>query len=137
MKIAVTYENENVFQHFGHTESFKFYEVDGSSVKSSEIVSSNGQGHGALSEFLKNNGVDVLICGGIGAGAREALSESGIKLYPGVIGNADSVVEDLLNDRLQFNPDTMCNHHHGEHSCGGHSHGHGCSADKHGCSGNH
>lgn len=133
MKIAVTYENGAVFQHFGHCKNFKFYEVEDNEIKGTRIVSALGSGHGALAGFLKLNGADVLICGGIGGGARTALSEAGIELYPGVTGSADESVIAFLNGKLNFNPDTLCNHHHeGEHHCGGHT----CGEDKHGCSGN-
>lgn len=133
MKIAVTYENGAVFQHFGHCRNFKFYEVEGNEIKDTCIVSALGSGHGALAGFLKLNGADVLICGGIGGGARTALAQSGIELYPGVTGSADESVKAFLNGKLNYNPDTLCNHHHeGEHNCAGHS----CGEDKHGCSGN-
>ena len=134
MKIAVTYENGRVFQHFGHCESFKIYDAENRTVQSSEIVSAVGSGHGALAGFLSGHGVDTLICGGIGGGAREALSEAGIALYPGVAGSADDAVNALLNGTLAYDPDTMCSHHHedGDHC------GHGsCGEDKHGCHGNH
>ena len=78
MRIAVTYENGNIFQHFGHTEQFKIYEVEGSEIKNSEVVDTNGSGHGALADFLKERKVDKLICGGIGGGAKAALAEAGI-----------------------------------------------------------
>ena len=52
MKIAVTYDNGNVFQHFGKTEFFKIYQVENNQVVSSEIISSNGSGHGALAGIL-------------------------------------------------------------------------------------
>ena len=90
MKIAVTYENGQVFQHFGHTEQFKVYDVQNGAVVSSQIVDTNGTGHGALAGFLKSLGVEALICGGIGGGARAALDEAGILLYPGVVGQADA-----------------------------------------------
>ena len=80
MRIAVTYENGNIFQHFGHTEQFKIYEVEGSEIKNSEVVDTNGSGHGALADFLKERKVDKLICGGIGGGAKAALAEAGIEL---------------------------------------------------------
>ena len=83
MKIAVTYENGQVFQHFGHTEQFKLYEVEDGRVVSSQVVDTNGSGHGALAGFLREYGVDALICGGIGGGARNALAQAGIQLYPG------------------------------------------------------
>lgn len=139
MKVAVTYENGAVFQHFGHCENFKIYEVEADVVKTAEVVSAVGSGHGALAGFLKNHGVDVLICGGIGGGARTALAEAGIELYPGVSGDADESVKALLAGKLDFNPDTVCSHHHHEegHSCGDHGEGHGCGEDKHGCGGNH
>ena len=127
MKIAVTYADGMVFQHFGHTERFKIYTVEEGKVVGSEVVNTNGSGHGALSGFLKDHGVDVLICGGIGGGARVALAEAGIKLFPGAMGNADAQVESLLAGNLAYNPDTVCNHHHdhGEgHDCGSHGHGH-------------
>ncbi|MEG0779650.1 MAG: NifB/NifX family molybdenum-iron cluster-binding protein [Oscillospiraceae bacterium] len=133
MKIAVTYENGGVFQHFGHCENFKFYDVENGAVTTSAVVSAIGSGHGALASFLKSNGADTLICGGIGGGARTALTEAGIQLYPGVSGHADDAVAALLGGTLQFDPNTMCNHHHGSgHDCGSHA----CGEDKHGCGGN-
>ena len=126
MNIAVTYENGQVCPHFGHTEQFKLYEVAEGRVVSSRVVDTNGSGHGALAGFLRDHGVDALICGGIGGGARNALAQAGIQLYPGASGDADSQVEALLAGRLVYDPDTVCAHHdHGEgHDCG-HHHGHG------------
>ena len=134
MKIAVTYENGQVFQHFGHCEQFKIYDTENGKVLSSQVVSAAGGGHGALASFLKGLGADALICGGIGGGARVALAQAGIELYPGVVGSADAGVEALLQGKLIFNPDIQCNHHHeGGHTCGHHT----CGEDKHGCPGNH
>lgn len=129
MKIAVTYESGLIFQHFGHTAAFKIYEVDNNEVKSSEVVETNGSGHGALAGFLVQLGVDTLICGGIGGGAQMALANAGIKLYGGVMGDADDAVEALLSGELNFNPCVRCDHHdHGSgHSCGDHGCGsHSC-----------
>lgn len=63
MKIAVTYENGEVFQHFGHTEQFKLYEVSGGKLLHTQVVDTNGSGHGALAGLLAQLGVDTLICG--------------------------------------------------------------------------
>lgn len=142
MKIAVTYENGQIFQHFGHTEEFKVYEVEDGKVVKSEVMGSNGSGHGALAGLLFNSGVDVLICGGIGGGAQNALAQAGIKLYGGVSGSADAAVEALLAGKLDYNPNVKCNHHdheHGEgHSCGSHEEGHSCGnhGEGHSCGGN-
>ena len=131
MKIAVTYENGQVFQHFGHTEQFKIYEVTDGRVTGSSVTDTNGSGHGALADFLRQRGVDALICGGIGGGARTALEQAGIRLYGGVSGSADQAVADLLAGTLAFNPDVSCTHHDSQaHSCSDHA----CS--EHSC-GNH
>ena len=131
MKIAVTYENEQVFQHFGHTEKFKIYEVQNDEIVNMQVVNTNGSGHGALSGFLKDNGVDVLICGGIGGGAQVALAEAGIKLYGGVSGSADDAVQALIAGSLDFNPDVKCDHHgegHGGHHGEEHEHHGNCGS---------
>ena len=132
MRIAVTYENGEIFQHFGHTEQFKLYDVENGKIKQSQVVDTNGQGHGALSSFLTNAGVDVLICGGIGGGAQSALAETGIRLLGGVSGNADESVQNYISGNLAYNPDVHCTHHDHEHTCGEHH----CGEDKHGCAGN-
>lgn len=129
MRIAVTYEAGQIFQHFGHTESFKIYDVENGRVVDSKVVDTNGTGHGALAVLLADNSVDVLICGGIGGGAQVALAQAGIQLYGGVAGAADAAVEAFLKQELAYNPNVQCNHHgegqehHG--SCGGH-HGGSC-----------
>jgi len=126
MNIAVTYENGQIFQHFGHTEQFKVYEIENNTVINSYVVDTNGQGHGALAGFLSLNNIEVLICGGIGGGAQMALAQAGIKLYGGVSGDADAAVEALLSGNLDFNPNVQCNHH-------GHDHGEGHNCGSHGC----
>ena len=127
MKIAVTYEDGKVFQHFGHTEAFKVYDVEDGNIVKAEVVSTNGQGHGALAAVLKNLGVEVLICGGIGGGAQNALKEAGIQFYGGVSGDADLAVAKLLTGNLVYNPNVKCNHHGDDH------HHEGGSCGSHGC----
>ena len=100
MRIAVTYENGNIFQHFGHTEQFKLYDIQETQIVKEQIIDASGSGHGALAGFLTENGVDTLICGGIGGGAQMALSEAGIQLYGGVSGSADEAVKALLNTNM-------------------------------------
>ena len=127
MKIAVTYDNGNIFQHFGRTESFKVYEVEDNKVISSEVIGSNGVGHGALAGLLSGQSVDVLICGGIGGGAQAALQEAGVELCAGAEGDADQAVEAYLKGEL-ISTGANCDHHHHEdgHSCGDHEEGHSC-----------
>lgn len=135
MKIAVTYENGKVFQHFGKTERFKVYEVEEGKVISSEVISSNGEGHGALAGVLEGQGVDVLICGGLGGGAQAALAEAGIEVCSGAEGDADQAVEAYLKGEL-ISTGVNCDHHHEEeegHSCGSNCGDGGCSGCGGGC----
>ena len=127
MRIAVTYENGEIFQHFGQTSQFKLYEVENGRIVSSRVVGTDGRGHGELAGVLSALGVDALICGGIGGGAQRGLAEAGIKLYGGVSGSADAAAEALAEGRLSFDADVHCDHHgHGDggHECGSHGCGH-------------
>ena len=128
MKIAVPFENGMVFQHFGRSEQFKFYEVENGAVLHSEVVSTNGQGHGALVGFLIQHGANVVLCGGIGTGAQVALMQAGIQMFGGISGLADVAVSNYLSGRLVFDPDVHCTHHD-------HDEGHSCHEHKGGCSG--
>ena len=123
MIIAVTYENGQVFQHFGHTETFKIYEVEDGRIVGTEMLGSNGSGHGALAGLLDDRSIDVLICGGIGGGAQTALAERGIELCAGASGDADEAVAAYLRGEL-INTGANCDHHGEGHSCD--DHGEGC-----------
>ena len=123
MKIAATYENGQVFGHFGHCRQFLVAEVENGQVTQSEVVPVLGSGHSALADFLRGLGVEKLVCGGIGAGARVALAQAGIELFPGVSGDALAAVAQLAAGTLAFDPNTTCDHHHEEgHTCGKHDH---------------
>ena len=131
MKIAVPYENGAVFGHFGHTAQFKLYTAEDGVLTDARVLPTNGSGHGALAAFLQQLGADVVICGGIGAGAKNALAAAGITVYGGVSGSADAAVVALLSGTLAYDPDARCDHHdheHGDdHTCGEHGCGeHGC-----------
>lgn len=130
MKIAVTCENNEVFQHFGHTPEFAIFETDSTGIISEKHISSGEAGHGALALILAEEMVDVLICGGIGGGAVNALGNAGIKVIGGAEGNVRETAEAFVAGTLKVRSDFHCNHHHhGEgHSCGGHTCGNGgCS----------
>ncbi len=130
MIIAIPYENGQVFGHFGHTKQFRLYTVTDGVVTAISLAPTNGSGHGALSAFLAEHGVDTLICGGIGGGARDALGEVGIRIYAGVTGDADRAVAMFLAGKLDYDPNARCDHHdhaHGDgHTCGDHDCGGTC-----------
>ena len=125
MRIAVTYENGEIFQHFGRTEQFKLYDLENGQIVSSDLVSTNGHRHGALAGILTALRVDVLISGGIGGGAQAALAAAGIRLYGGVSGSADQAAAAFAAGTLAFDPNAKCDHH-GEHHHGGNCGSHSC-----------
>lgn len=133
MRIAVTYENGNIFQHFGHTQQFKLYDIEDGKIARTQVLDTDGNGHGALAGMLSGQNIDTLICGGIGAGAQAALSAAGIRLYGGVSGSADEAVNQLLAGSLAYNPEVCCDHHGEEHH---HESGHSCKEARNGCAGN-
>ncbi len=122
MRIAVTYENGDIFQHFGRTEQFMLYDAEEGKIVNEQIVDTNGSGHGALAGFLLAEKVDALICGGIGMGAQMALADAGIRLYAGVQGSADAAAKSLAEGTLEYDPDAKCDHH-------GHHHDNDCAHD--------
>ena len=123
-RVAVTYENGQVFQHFGHTEQFQIFTVEDGKILSDEIVSTNGSGHSLVADFLVVQGASVLICGGIGGGAKMALAQKNISVFGGVTGETRKVVEDYLAGTLLFNANAECadHHHHDHENCGEHDH---------------
>ncbi len=141
MRIAVTYEETNgeVYQHFGHTEKFKLYDTDNKNILATTVIPTAGSGHAALAQFLIGQGVDAVICGGIGLGMQEALMRNSLLVYGGVKGSADEAVQAFLENRLQFDPNVGCIGHEdaGEGECGcGHHHEDGedggCGCGHHG-----
>lgn len=136
MKVAICYENGLVFQHFGHTQQFKIYDITDGVITHSEVVDTQGQGHGALAGVLQNLGVNALICGGIGPGARNALAQAGIALYPGASGLADANAAAFAQGSLSYDPEAQCadhGHGHGEHHCGDHGDHHCGGQGEHHC----
>ncbi len=130
VRVATTYDNGNIFMHFGRSEQFKIYDIQDGKVLNEQVVGTGGTGHGALAGLLANGGVDTLICGGIGGGAINALTQAGIKVYAGAQGNCDACVEALIAGTLAQTGEATCDCHGHDHehihehdeSCGCHGH---------------
>ena len=131
MRVATTYDNGNIFMHFGRSEQFKIYDIQDGKVLNEQVVGTGGTGHGALAGLLANGGVDTLICGGIGGGAINALTQAGITVYAGAQGSCDACVEALIAGTLAQTGEATCDCHGHEHE---HAHEHGESC---GCHGHH
>lgn len=115
IKIAVTYENGQVFQHFGRTQQFKIFEVEDGKILSEVILDANEEGHAALAGQLREEAVDIVICGGLGMGMLNALQGCGIVVCANVSGDVDKAVKEYLAGTLEYSTQA--------HACGGHHHG--------------
>lgn len=123
-RIAVTTENGQIFQHFGKTPAFTLFDTQDGCIVAHRLLPTGDSGHGALGGLLKENGVDVLICGGIGPGAQDVLKEAGIDLVYGITGDVQAAMEAYLGGSLHSNEALLCNHEHhegGDCHCG-HTH---------------
>ncbi len=131
-RIAVTYENGQIFQHFGHTKTFKIYECENGLVSDAKIVDNEGAGHEALADLLGEKGVDVLICGGLGNGAMQALQDAGIEVVSGAEGEADEAVRAYLAGELE-SKGVNCDHHDHHEEETGHEEEESCTSDCSSC----
>ena len=131
MKLAIPYEEGQIFQHFGKTPAFKIYDIANGQVGGSMVFPTGGQGHGALAGLLRALGIGAVVCGGLGPGAIDALSQLNILPLPGVTGSADQAAQNFAAGKLVADPDALCHHHDGVHTCSHHGEGHGCGGSCH------
>ena len=110
-KVAIAAEKNQVSQHFGHCEAFVIFLIDGEKVTDKKVVPNPGHKPGFLPVFLAEQGVHVIISGGMGAGAVEIFNEHGIVTIIGASGEIDSVIESYLKGNLT-STNVICNHNH-------------------------
>lgn len=115
MKVAVACVNGQIFQHFGHCPSFLLCNIENGKIVATEMLDTTNYGCGMLAGYLKENDVDIVICGNIGGGARNHLSAQGIQVFPGAHGDALLQVESYIEGHLDYDPQVMCEH--GNHQC--------------------
>ena len=119
MRVATTYDNGNIFMHFGRSEQFKIYDIQDGKVLNEQVVGTGGTGHGALAGLLA-----------IGGGAINALAQAGITVYAGAQGSCDACVEALIAGTLAQNGEATCGCHGHDHDHA-HEHGEACSCHGH------
>mgnify|MGYP000845307323 CR=1 FL=1 len=119
MKIAVASEQEMVAEHFGHCANFNIFEVENGQITKTETLANPGHKPGFLPNFLHDQGVKVIISGGMGGGAIEIFEEKGIKVITGARGLAKTAVEQYVQGQLQ-STNTVCQEHQHQGECGGH-----------------
>lgn len=111
MKIAVPGMGANVAEHFGHCENFHVFEIVNNQITASETVPNPGHKPGFLPNFLADQGVTIVLAGGIGGGAIDIFAERGVKVVIGASGNAKTAVEAYLNGTLKSGENT-CHENH-------------------------
>jgi len=115
--IAVTTdENNNVYQHFGHCEKFTLYTMSDGILMAKTVLETDGNGHEAMAGVLAEKGVKVLLCGGIGMGAMQALMQADILVVPGLTGDIEVAVAGFLDGSLGTSTEANCQAH-GEGEC--------------------
>lgn len=113
MKIAVAYDNGIISQHFGKSKYMKIYETDeNKEIQRVHIESMGKHSHHGIAGYIKEIGVDTVICGGLGQGALDALKAANIAIYAGNSGNADMAVIKFLKGELSQSSEPNCNCHH-------------------------
>ena len=112
MRVAITYDDGNVFMHYGKTREFIIFEIENNEIKNEFILPCGEYSHHTLADLLSINNVDVLICGGCGGHAIESLEAKNIKIYNGACGDVHNVIKQYINEELTFNGATECGCHH-------------------------
>ncbi|MDD5936306.1 MAG: NifB/NifX family molybdenum-iron cluster-binding protein [Clostridiales bacterium] len=110
MRVAVSYDNGNIFNHVGDAKEFKIYDIEDGKIVSTEVLKSSGSGRAMVVDFVSTHFCDVLICNEICSGAKGAVNEAGTKVYGAVTGNADDAVEKLIQNQLEDGDTVICHH---------------------------
>lgn len=112
MRISVNYDDDgSIFQHFGRTRMFKLYDIEDGKVAGTRMLPAVPGGHGALPQQLKENGVDMVICGGMGMPMLQNLQACGLQICANVSGSADGAVQAYLDGTLEFGQEAhACRH---------------------------
>ena len=114
LKIAVA-SNENVVAgHFGHCETFVFFDTENGNIVAENPVPNPGHKPGFLPNFLADNGAQVVIAGGMGGGAVDIFNERGVEVILGAQGDVRENVAAYLRGELK-STGSVCQHHDHEH----------------------
>jgi len=119
MRIAVASEGKMVTEHFGHCEGFAIFETKDNQIKGKQFILNPGHKPGFLPVFLNDQGVEVIISGGMGGGAIEIFNERNIEVIVGAEGDAHAAVEAYLKGELK-STGSVCHKHEHESECGSH-----------------
>lgn len=112
MKIAVASDNKNVTQHFGHCETFEIFETKDTKITNQKSIDNPGHKPGFLPNFLNDQGVNIIISGGMGQGAVDIFNQHNIEVIVGARGTSKSAVESYLNGQLKSTGSICEEHNH-------------------------
>lgn len=126
MIVAVPHLQGSVNAHFGSTREFLIATVAGDKVEQTALYQIQGMqhNHAGIAGFLREQGVEVILAGGMGAPMQQALKQAGFEVYCGVSGPVVPAVEAFARGEIEQS-EVACSHHQGEHHHAGHQ-GDGC-----------
>ena len=119
-KIAIPTNGEVLDAHFGRAAAFTVFEIEGQEARKVEILSAAGleHQHEGLASMFKRNGVEVLVCGGIGGGMIAGINAVGLAVITGASGSVFEVAKSYAQGTL-VSSGSICeehgHHHHGQH----------------------
>lgn len=117
MKIAVALDGGSVSQHFGHCDGFQVVNTENGEIKSNDFLANPGHKPGFLPKFLAEEGVKVIVSGGMGAAAQTIFNEYGIEVVTGADGEIDEVVNEYIKGSLK-STGSVCEEHQHSGECG-------------------
>lgn len=110
MKIAIAKTGNEAAEHFGHCDSFMIYEVEDGNILKETSLANPGHEPGVLPVFLKEQGVNVVIAGGMGSRAMQLFAANNIQTITGLSGTVKDVLTSYLNNTL-VGTNESCKHH--------------------------
>lgn len=116
-KIAIPTNNGKLWSHFGKAPQVTFITIDNGKITEKEVKDAPAHGHGVMAQFLSENGVNEVVCGGLGAGAVQTLGERNISIHAGAPAIGIDELTQMYIDGTIIYGEGGCKHEHcnGEH----------------------
>lgn len=116
MKIAIAINDGRCSQHFGHCEGYEVFEVENNNIENKEFLDSPPHTPGLLPKFLHENGVNVIIAGGMGQRAQDLFAQNNIEVIVGAEGDANELIKKFIESKL-VSDKSICTNHENEEDC--------------------
>lgn len=114
-------------EHFGHCELFTLVDIEGGRVAQVGTINNVTHGAGGCMEpigLLREQGINAIVVGGIGARPLQGFANAGVTVYfaaPAAFGSVQAAVDGFMEKRLVVMQPTQACQGHGD--CHGQGHG--------------